>query len=258
MRSQMFWRGSNTGGASIGLNWIGWLRSRVVSKLNRPLEWAHLDSLLLADENDIILSTTLPSHKINSLLTDVAFSATDVHGTATSLESQRTEPSFRFTGVVPFRQSYKAKIILDLDGTAYSGRFVALMKSKSAIFKSKLYMETFDASLIPWYHYIPVSIRFTEIYNLLGYFFSARNIVKEIVSTGKIPKSFSTTMLQAAVRGVPHEAELKRIAEQGTNWANECARKEDMASYMHLLALEWSRISSDDRESNGFLLAKEE
>lgn len=228
------------------MNWIGWLRSRLVSKLNRPLDWKHSDSLLLATESNSIITTTLPTYTINQVLTDVAFSAPDVHGTVESLNSQRAEPSFRFTGRVPFRENYKAKGVFDLDGTAYSGRFVTLMRSKSAVFKSKLFIETFDESLIPWFHYVPVSIRLTEIYNLLGYFFSVRNVIREIISSGGT--KLSLTQLKGAIDGVPHEEELKRIAEQGTDWAKDCARKEDMTSYMHLLTLEWSRLIGDREE----------
>ena len=117
---QVFWRGANTGGVSVGLSWKGWLRSRLVSPLNRPAEWGHLDTVLLADDQGRAVTTTFPSHALNSALTDVAFSSTDVHGDPESLESQRREPSFRFTGHVPFRASYAAKVIFDCDGTAYS------------------------------------------------------------------------------------------------------------------------------------------
>lgn len=254
----MFWRGANTGGKSIGLSWIGWLRSRLVSKLNRPAEWLHSDTMLLASATGELLATTLPTWMLNTVLTDVAFSAPDVHGTLESIQSQRTEPSFRFTGRVPFRDNYRTKAVFDLDGTAYSGRFVALLRSRSAVFKSKLYLETFDSSLVPWFHYIPVSVRLTEVYNLLGYFFSARNVVREIISSGRLPSSLTVEQLKAAIEGVPHEAELKRVAEQGTQWAKECGRREDMASYVHLLALEWSRLCSDERDQAVFVMSEHE
>lgn len=242
---QVFWRGSNTGGRSEGLNWIGWLRSRLVSRTNRPSDWNHFDTLLLADPSSHTTTTTLPSHLINSALTDIAFSSADQHGEPASLDSQRTEPSFRFTGSVPFRTNYASKAIFDVDGTAYSGRFVALLRSRSAVFKARLYLEALDDGLIPWYHYVPVSVRLSEMYSLLGYFFSARSVVAAVVEAGeKVGKK----ELERAVKGVAHEEELREIAEQGREWGMKCTRREDAMSYAHLLALEWARLQSDGRE----------
>lgn len=224
---------------------MGWLRSRLVSRTNRPSSWHHSDALLLSDSTSHVVPTTLPSHLLNSALTDIAFSSSDQFGEAASLESQRTEPSFRFTGLVPFRTNYASKAIFDLDGTAYSGRFVALLRSRSAVFKSRLYLEALDDGLVPWYHYVPVSVRLDELYSLLGYFFSARSVVAAVVETGE---KVGRRELEKARKGVEHEEELRRIAEQGREWGTKCARREDAMSYAYLLALEWARLQSDERE----------
>lgn len=252
---QIFWRGTNTGGRSIGLNWMGWIRSRLISRLNRPAEWGHWDELLLADSSSNLITATLPSHALNAALTDVAFSAPDKWGDADSLETQRTEPSFRFSGHMPFRANYLSKAVFDLDGTAYSGRFVALMRSHSAVFKARLYKEAIDGVLVPWYHYVPVSVRLTEVYSLLGYFFGARRAVHTALDEG-LPLSEST--VAKAMRGVAHEADLKRIAERGREWGKKCARKADAMSYAHLLALEWARLLDDERDNLNFVLGKGE
>ena len=64
---------------------MGWLRSRLVSRLNRPAEWHHSDDVLLADESGRAVVATLPSDAINSALTDVAFSFPDKFGEVASL-----------------------------------------------------------------------------------------------------------------------------------------------------------------------------
>ncbi|KAM0746607.1 hypothetical protein T439DRAFT_329713 [Meredithblackwellia eburnea MCA 4105] len=250
--NKVFWRGSNTGGRSVGLNWQGWLRSRLVSKLNRPADWAHSETVILADADNKIVQATLPTTTFNEQLADVAFSSTDDWGDESSLESQKKEPSFRFTGRIPFRTNYESKAIFDLDGTAYSGRFVTLMRSQSATFKSRLYIEANEGLLIPWYHYVPISVRLQEVYSVLGYFFGVRQVVNAILDLGK-PKLSERTIANA-MRGVAHEVELKKIAERGADWARDCARKEDQLSYVYLLVLEWARLLSDDREKASFVL----
>lgn len=149
MMLQLYWRGSNTGGKSFGLNWMGWLRSRFVSLVNRPITWEREDKVVLATASGSQVVATLPSFQLNAAWTDVAFSTTDAHGDPESLKSQRQEPSFRFSGRIPFKKNYGSKAVMDMDGTAYSGRWTTLMRSKSAVFKSRLYVEAMDETLIP-------------------------------------------------------------------------------------------------------------
>ncbi|BGP01873.1 capsular associated protein, glycosyltransferase family 90 protein [Rhodotorula toruloides] len=250
--NQLYWRGTNTGGRSIGLSWMGWMRSRLVSKMNRLIEWRHYDQVILAGPDNKTLTTTLPSSALNTALADVAFASPDRHGDSESLETQSTEPSFRFTGLVPFANNFLFKAILDMDGTAYSGRFPALMASRSAVIKSRLFLEAFDDTLIPWYHYIPLSIRFSELYNLLAYFFGLAS-VPSIAETQGFPAP-SSRDFSAIRRGRAHEEELYAVAMRGREWAQKCARRDDALIYAYLLALEWARITADHRESDQWSL----
>ncbi|GAA5977769.1 hypothetical protein JCM10908_005088 [Rhodotorula pacifica] len=252
--NQMFWRGTNTGGRSEGLSWMGWLRSRLVSKTNRLIEWRHYDQVLLAGNDNKTLAVTLPSSAINSALADVAFAAPDHHGDQASIETQVTEPSFRFTrvGEVPFANNYLYKLVLDMDGTAYSGRFPAIMESRSAVVKSRLYIEALDDALIPWYHYVPLSLRLTELYHLLAYFFGLAPVPRLAEEQG-FPAP-SRRDLDAIRHGRAHEEDLFRIAVHGREWAQQCARQDDALIYVYLLALEWARLCADDRESDKWSL----
>jgi hypothetical protein len=47
-----------------------------------------------------------------------------------------------------YDEIFKRKIALDMDGTAYSGRFMALMASRSAVLKSRVFREAMDETLI--------------------------------------------------------------------------------------------------------------
>lgn len=253
---QLYWRGTNTGGRSVGLEWMGWMRSRLVSKVNRLIEWRHEDTVLVATADNRTLSATLPSSALNAALADVAFASPDHHGDPDSLESQRTEPSFRFTeggSYVPFESNHLYKAVLDMDGTAYSGRFTTLMRSHSAVIKSRLFIQALDDTLVPWYHYVPLSVRFSELYHLLSYFFGLASVPALATAQGLSPAP-SPDALAAIRRGVAHEADLFAIAERGREWANRCARRDDALVYVYLLVLEWARLCADDRDGDRWAL----
>ncbi|KAM0790400.1 hypothetical protein ACM66B_003282 [Microbotryomycetes sp. NB124-2] len=237
--NKLFWRGSNTGGYSISLAYKGWLRSRAVSMLNVPSTWDVREQVVLADEQGRAIETSVPARALMSSHADVAFVAPD-QGDEASLASQRSEPTFRFADRVPFDENYKTKVVLDMDGTAYSGRFLALMKSRTTVFKAGLFKEAMSFSLVPWYHYVPVSVRLTELPSLLGYFFGVESVKSYVQATGKGGR------LGKLGRARPHDEQLRLIGERGRQWANECARREDMMLYTYLLALEWARILHRD------------
>ncbi|SCZ90632.1 BZ3500_MvSof-1268-A1-R1_Chr1-3g02114 [Microbotryum saponariae] len=251
-KPNLFWRGSNTGGYSLDLNWRGWLRSRVVSKTNRPSEWPHIEDVLLADADDRIIHAKLPAAALNSALTDIAFASPD-QGHPNSLYYQKTEPSFRYTGRVPFSENYKSKMMLDLDGTAYSGRFRTFMKSRGAVVKAHLFREGIEDSLIPWYHYIPVGVRLTELYSVLGYFFGGAPAVEHAHKLG-LMRLVGWRKTKEAERGFSRDDELRQIAQRGTTWASQCARREDLMLHAWLIALEWGRLTSDDRGRQSLVL----
>ncbi|KAK4046172.1 hypothetical protein OIV83_006281 [Microbotryomycetes sp. JL201] len=237
--NKLFWRGSNTGGYSISLAYKGWLRSRAVSMLNVPSTWDSHEQVVLADDQGRAIETSVPARPLLSSHADVAFVAPD-QGDEPSLASQRAEPTFRFADRVPFNDNYKTKAVLDMDGTAYSGRFLALMRSRTAVFKAGLFREAMSHSLVPWYHYVPVSVRLTELPSLLGYFFGVDSVQSFIRASGK------GQITSKLGRARPHDDQLKLIGERGRRWASECGRREDMMLYTYLLALEWARILHRD------------
>jgi hypothetical protein len=205
--------------------------------------------MVLTDVEGHAITTSLPSHSINSVLTDIAFSAPD-QGDDDSISSQLAEPSFHFTGHVPFQLNFGSKAMLDLDGTAYSGRFVTLMRSKGAVFKAHFFHEAIEHSLIPWFHYIPVSIRLSEVYSLLGFFFGAHKVLVHAISSqslGYLPHTKATPL------GVPQDRKLRAVAVQGREWAHKCARRQDHMIYAYLLALEWGRLIDDSRAGQGYV-----
>lgn len=53
---------------------------------------------------------------------------------------------------------------------AYSARWLALLESGAAVLKSTIYSEFYSDQIQPWYHFIPISSAYSEIYNVYSYF----------------------------------------------------------------------------------------
>jgi hypothetical protein len=97
-----------------------------------------------------------------------------------------------------------------MDGNALSGRFYALLKSRSLPLKLAYYREWHSARLFPWKYYVPVSSGTEEYAELLRYF-EQEDARKQI---------------------------SKNLALEGRDWANKVVRREDMQVYMFRLLLE--------------------
>lgn len=57
---------------------------------------------------------------------------------------------YRFGDRVPLSRSWNYKYALDMDGMSYSGRFMALLASKSVPVKATLYKEFWTDWIEPW------------------------------------------------------------------------------------------------------------
>lgn len=261
---QVFWRGSipssslppSTGNSGT-YQWQGFLASRLVSKANRPSTWGHEDTFLLSDEEDQIVPATVKSSEIDRAWTDVAF----WEGKGEKGKEWKREPSFRFTAAREgeasleaeedeaeeqgghVEEAYGAKVILSLDadsaGSAPAGSpsLLPALASNSAVFLApSVHIAALTHSLVPWVHYIPLSLRLSELYSLAGYFFSAHALASP------------STSHEALRKGIAHEQQLKNVAEAGTKWVRQCARREDALLYAWLVVLEWARLTHEGRD----------
>ena len=234
----MFWRGSNTGGWAYGLEWLGWLRTRAIQLTNPHKSSPSAPIPVLLDKSGAA-PALLDRRALATSLTNSACTHPD-QGDPRSTTAQRTDRSMHFGASVGFHKNYWSKLVLDLDGTAYSGRYMALLASRSAVLKARMFIEVFDEALIPWFHYVPLSYRLGELYSILGYFFGVRGVAGA---------------KEAGVRGAKaHDDELRKVGRQGADWAWKCARREDAISYSYLLALEWGRLTSDKRAEMDFAM----
>ncbi|KAH9459375.1 hypothetical protein Pst134EA_033027 [Puccinia striiformis f. sp. tritici] len=147
-----------------------------------------------------------------------------------------------FADPVDWQFQNNFKYVLDVDGNSWSGRFRRLLKSNSLVFKSTIWPEWYRDQIQPWYHYIPVRIDYEEIFDLMSFFTGAPSDDHQSSSDDQ---TFKT-------EGFDHLA--KSIAQNGSLWADEHFRYQDIRAYVWRTYLEWARVSSDDRDSMNFEL----
>ncbi|KAF4547907.1 Hypothetical protein D9617_34g040870 [Elsinoe fawcettii] len=127
-----------------------------------------------------------------------------------------------YYGVGPRQDQHAAlryKFQMDLDGNSFSGRFYRLLASRSCPLKMTIFREWHDERLVPWVHYVPVSVSMEELPEVMRYL------------------------------GLTEEGEriAHGIAMRGREAYEQMLRREDAAVYYYRLLLEFARVSSDDR-----------
>jgi len=170
-------------------------RHRLVA-LTNP---AHFKTSVLisgASASGLTVQITEPAH-IAQTLTNITFS--DISSMCEMFGCDLSS-IFPFEERNDFREAWKNKLVIDSDGWGPSGRWRALMASKSTAIRSSIYREWFGERQIPWVHYVPASVGLEELWDILGFF----------LGTTKTP---------------PHDAEARKIAEQGALWVKEHMRK---------------------------------
>jgi hypothetical protein len=117
-------------------------------------------------------------------------------------------------------QQFRSRFILDVDGNSFSGRYYTLLQSRSVVLKQTVLREWHDERLIPWVHFIPVSLSMEELPEIMRYMTS-------------------------------HEEgrqRAKEIADASREWHKVALRREDFTIYLYRLMLELARIMDPNRE----------
>ncbi|SPO04499.1 related to capsular associated protein [Cephalotrichum gorgonifer] len=227
--AKVFWRGSTTGGFS---RWGGWRRhhrQRAVQRLNNPKAPA---TVLLREGNANetggevdgssegkweALGSSVGAH---AHLFNVSFSHVGQCDPGDCAAERHALPMAEHT---PQHAAWSYKLLLDMDGNAFSGRFQAFLRSRSLVLKVALFREwTGGASgwLRPWRDYVPLSLGGGE-------------------------------WVEAA-RYLAEDEEGKKVAEGIA--AGKGVGREEMEVWLFRLLLEYARVVDDDREKIGFSL----
>ncbi|RMZ73478.1 glycosyltransferase family 90 [Pyrenophora seminiperda CCB06] len=209
----LYWAGSTTGSYSWNSSWHHSHRQRFVKLIQtlnqtshmylkqlQPGKWASYKAI--EDHSDLF------NVKLTAI---IQCSATDC-----SEQSQ----FFPLSEKEDLSQQFHSKFIFDTDGNSFSGRFYTLLQSRSVVLKQTVLREWHDERLVPWVHYVPVSLSMEELPEIMRYM------------TG-------------------HEDGMRRareIAEASREWHGRVLRREDFTVYLYRLMLELARVMDPARE----------
>jgi hypothetical protein len=251
-KDDMIWRGVTSGGVQIPENWSTMHRQRLVQLLNgthMALEGKEVTVLTQPPTADNQFQQNAeyenfrrfqPSLFANEH-TDVGF--VQAWGCIPK-ECPFYDDVFSLKPEVSLTKQFKSKYLIDVDGHSFSGRWRAFLESKSLGFKATIFREWHDSRLFAWRHFVPVDQRYDDLYSLLTYF----------IGYGKPgpQRSPEDDYANGDVYIPAHDAEAKKIADQGREWANKVLRREDIEVYTFRLLLEYARIIDDNRDMIGY------
>ncbi|ODO03427.1 hypothetical protein L198_02274 [Cryptococcus wingfieldii CBS 7118] len=220
---KVFWRGTATG--SFHSKRDPWRSSQ--------RERLHFFSTNTSGSVDLLLpnlaSRSVPRQDVLDAWFDVGLSGGPVQCSEEDGSCADMAREIEFKGRVKKEDGAKYRYVVDVDGNGWSSRFRRLLQGNNVVFKSTLCPEWFDTLLIPWYHYVPVKMDYSDFFDIISYF--------EGSPSGDI---------------YGNDDQAKVIAQHALDFVNEKWREEDMRSFGFLLVLEWWRMLSDNREEASF------
>lgn len=213
-RNNVYWAGSTTGGYASDWQWKTYHRQRLVS-LAQNIEQKGADYIYLRQTGEKVESTKWSF--VNSRLFDVAF--TRIFQCArTQCRDQLSY--FRLKYWADKNEVFRSRLAFDLDGNGISGRYYKILASRSTPLKQTILREWHDDRLVPWVHYVPVSLGLKELPELVTYLTSSK----------------------------PGQARAKLIADQGREWFGRAFREVDFTIYLYRLLLELARLQDPTRQ----------
>ncbi|KAF4592585.1 Lipopolysaccharide-modifying protein [Ophiocordyceps camponoti-floridani] len=244
-RAEMVWRGTASGGRNKKDNWWHFHRHRWVQMLNGTTlaavgrgDSARGPTFKLPGQSQLPGSLR-DSERLSrwvSSVADVAFvdlecfpSVQEETGIWQLKLRERsktcpyTSPFFSLQHHLPMKKQYDYKLLPDVDGNSFSGRWRAFLQSTSLPLKSTIYTEWHDDRIVPWLHFVPFDNSYMDIYAIVHFFLEEDDEAAE------------------------------EIAEEGARWSQLVYRRPDMKLYVWRLLLEYARVVDDERDYLGFV-----
>ena len=113
------------------------------------------------------------------------------------------------------------KILYNLDGNSFSGRYYRFLKSNSLVFMQAMFKEWHDDRILPWVHFVPVGLSMEELPE------TARYLLDD--AEGKLIAA--------------------RIAGESRDWSRKVLRKIDLTVAYYRVFLEYARLLDDNRDA---------
>ena len=215
----MIWRGVTSGGTQTKDNWQRMHRQRLVSIVNST-EMEDQEVRILTEQPE------QPGEYENLRKfrpSEFALNHTDVGFTETMScvpDCSFYNDVFTMKPQAPFPEQFKQKYLVDVDGHSFSGRWHAFLESKSLAIKATIFREWHDSRLFAWRHFVPMDNRYDDVYTILTYFLGVGTSSDQRVA------GVSSANDDACVPA--HDAEGRRLANQGREWAKKVLRRDDI------------------------------
>ncbi|KAK5627501.1 hypothetical protein RRF57_003216 [Xylaria bambusicola] len=218
-----FWRGSTTGGQSQGGSWRYQHRQRVVKTLQLSEGEGQILAQAETETGDVVwvpqnISRAVYKHHMDVGFTNIVQCDDD--------DCKEQEAAFGLKESRTREEGWTHRHLLDMDGNAFSGRFLTLLRSKSLVYKVGVFREWTNEWLWPWIHYIPLSLRFAD-----GGDGDAGSDI------GGMGSDWLETIRFFTNDPVGWE-EAERLAMLKREWVAKTMRKEDMEVWFFRLLLE--------------------
>ena len=121
-------------------------------------------------------------------------------------------------------KAYEYKFLFDVDGMGRTERFYRLLGTKSTILKQTMHTEWHEDRLVPWVHFVPISLGMSELPETLRF----------LANTEKGQKI------------------SQEIAEAGRNWQRAALREKDMELAFLRILLEYGRLYGNERDLTNY------
>ncbi|GMK57357.1 hypothetical protein CspeluHIS016_0401910 [Cutaneotrichosporon spelunceum] len=138
-------------------------------------------------------------------------------GTCDEMEEEITWAKFD-----PPKAARASKFLLDIDGNGWSGRFRRLMATNAVVIKTGIFTEWFTSHLVPWFHYVPSKLDFSDLNTIMAFF----------------------TGMPGQRLGFDETA--RALGHNGKCFVERMFRYADMQAYMLRLFLEYARVMAPE------------
>lgn len=247
----LFWRGATSEGVSRHGTWKGMTRQRLVhlaNNLTTTTTRSPTLPILLPNPHGKYTYQTLPALNLSL---DISIVSGIARAWDNDAAAQKAE--FAFAPPTDFQHHWRYRYLMDVDGAAFSGRFLPFLQSKSLPFRAGIFRSWWDGRLTAWKHFVPVDVRLHGLVSTLAYFTGAvDDPVAPAANAKKDDDDDGNGSVRLTTGGNVRAGEM--IAEAGREWAGRVLRKEDMEIYMFRLLLEWGRLTDDRRDEIGFVV----
>ncbi|ORY28493.1 hypothetical protein BCR39DRAFT_534920 [Naematelia encephala] len=171
---RLFWRGSSTGGYNKQRDWKESHRMRLHLMFNGPKggdTWwdQQTRDVMMPDGKGGFDTVRRWERVLSKAYADVKLAGQPVQCPSAEL-CKEVADTIEFGNKIWPNEAAAYRFNLDVDGNGWSQRFHRLLSSGSPVIKMTMFPEWHMGWLVPWYHYIPLKVDYSDLYDTLAFF----------------------------------------------------------------------------------------